>query len=448
MKVLFVENRYVTWLWRDIALRLQSDGHDIHWLVQNPVFAPNVGTCHRLPFPKSEQGGADVIVEIPLLKSDRAVRYFGLSSGHHASYHIAISRVLKTLQPDFIFGEPTQFHELITIHEARKQKITYLFPTSTRYPAGRIAFHLYDTLDTVGGCGIALAQKEAMSLREAILKSEAMPSYMVASREAKTTLLARRIADKFRIASGWLAGERFITPSPWRKFQLESQQRTIVDRWEQNAHSALPAELSSRPWVLYAMQMQPESNLDVWGSPWSDQLAIIHEAADALASIGSKLVVKPNPKSKYELDQKLCQLVSNHPNIIPLAHSCKMGDVFPHAAAVLSVTGTVILECVLAGKPVGVLGTHPMSRYPGVTNLSKPAEIAGLIGDVAACNAKIAGPTECAELLSRLHSSSYAATLYDPLNQPEFATPDNLDRIASAFRDVLNINDFNQHTTA
>lgn len=448
MKLLFVENRYCTWLWREIALRLQSDGHDIHWLVQNPVFAPTMGTCHRLAFPHSKQGCVNAIVDIPLLKSDRAVRHFGSTDGHHASYHNAIKRVLETLQPDFIFGEPTQFHELITIHQARKQGIPYLFPSSTRYPPERIAFHLYDTLETIGGCGTSLPPDEAMGLRDAILQRKAVPSYMVASPEAKTTLLARRIADKFRITYGWLAGERFITPSPWRKFQLEHQQRAIVARWEQNAHPALPAELSDRPWVLYAMQMQPESNIDVWGYPWNDQVAIIREAADSLATIGSKLVVKPNPKSKYELDRKLCQLVSTHPNIVPLAHNCKMSDIFPYASAVLSVTGTILIESVLAGKPVGVLGAHQMSRYPGVTALSRPAKIAELIRDVVAGKARTATPEESADLLSRLHRASYMATLYDPLNQPEFATPDNLERIAAAFRDVMNIKDLMQSNTA
>lgn len=444
MKILFVENRYITWLWREVAIRLQSDGHDIHWLVQNPVFTPKVGTCHRLPFPASDTTYVKPVDNIPLLKSDRAVRYFGSDGSHHPSYQNAIKSVLEREQPDVIVGEPTQFHELITIHQARKQGIPYLFPSSTRYPPDRITFHLYDTLDTVGGCGIGLPANEALSLREAILQRRTIPSYMVSQPETKTKLLVRRITDKFRITYGWLAGERYITPSPWRKFLLDYQQRTNVVRWEQNAHLALPEELNGRPWVLYAMQMQPESNIDIWGFPWNDQVAIIREAADSLATIGSKLVVKPNPKSKYELSSELCQLVSTHPNIISLAHNCKMSDIFPRATAVLSVTGTVLLECVLAGKPVGVLGSHPMSRYPGVTPLSTPAEIAALIGDVVAGKAKTAGPEESAELLSRLYSASYMATMYDPLNQPGFATSNNLDNILAAFRDVLKLKEFGQ----
>jgi hypothetical protein len=437
MKLLFVENRYATWLWREVAVRLQQDGHDIHWLVQNPIFKPDIGTCHVLSFPRTKRDASRTNDDIPLLATDRAVRFFGLNGDHHTSYQTAIARVIDAQHPDLIFGEPTEFHELIAIAEARRRRIPFLFPSSTRYPPGRIAFQLYDTLDTFGGCGIGLSRDDAMNLREAILQRRLVPSYMQPPRTAWLTRQARRVADKARITRGWLAGERFITPSPWRKIQLERTRRANVARWERCAHPKLPADLIGSPLVLYAMQMQPESNLDVWGHPWNDQAAIIREAADALHGIGAKLVVKPNPKSKYELNDELCQLVATHPNIVALAHSCKMDDVFPHASVVLSVTGTVLLEAVLAGKPVGVLGTHAMARYPGVTALSRPSDIAALVADAVAKQARTACPADGAELLSELHRTSYNGTLFDPWNQPDLATPENLERIANAFRDVI-----------
>jgi hypothetical protein len=437
MKLLFVENRYITWLWREVALRLETDGHDIHWLVQNPIFKPDMGTCHVLSFPRAKRDAFCTNDRVPLLVTDRAVRYFGLTGDHHTSYQTAIAQVIDAQHPDMIFGEPTEFHELIAVAEARRRGIPFLFPSSTRYPPGRIVFQLYDSLSTFGGCGVGLSRDDALDLREAIVQRRLVPSYMQPTRVAWITRQVRRIADRARITLGWLAGERFVTPSPWRKIQLERARRTNVARWERCAHQALPTDLIGCPLVLYAMQVQPESNIDVWGHPWNDQTAIIREAADALQGIGTKLVVKPNPRSKYELSEDLCRLVGTHPNIVPLAHGCKMDDVFPHACAVLGVTGTVLLEAVLAGKPVGVLGTHPMARYPGVTALSRPSDIALLVTDVLAKRARTACPAEGAALLSELHRTSYEGTLFDPLNQPELATAENLDRIANAFRDVI-----------
>jgi hypothetical protein len=450
MKLLFVENRYVTWLWREVATRLQSDGHEIHWLVQNPIFAPRMGHVHTLRFPQPDAESA--ITAAPgkhaKLDSDRAVRHFGASRQHHGHYQRHIAAVIDEVAPDVVFGEPTQFHELITIEESRRRGIPYLFPTVTRYPPGRIAFHLYDTMETVGGCGVELSADDALALREAILQRRAIPSYMAPQRRSWWSRQRLRLSDKLRITAGWLLGERIATPSPWRKVALDRQQRALVARWEACARPSLPKELLERPWVLYAMQMQPESNIDVWGHPWSDQVAIVREAADALGAIGSVLIVKPNPKSKYELNEALCQLVATHRHIIPLTHDCKMSEVFPGATAVLSVTGTVLLECVLSGKPVGVLGTHAMSRYPGVTPLAHPAEIAGLVNKVTVQSPRTADPAASAALLARLYSASYEGTIYDPLNQPELATPSNLEHIVSAFRQVLALDSFDVTTTA
>src|SRR5262249_24284276 len=147
VKLLFLENRYATWLWREVAVRLQRDGHEIQWLVQNPVFTPNVGKCHKLPFPRGRRNGASKPHDIPLLASDRAVRFFGISNEHYAPSRSAIASVLDAIHPQVIFGEPTQFHELITIAESRRRGINSLVPASTRYPPGRLQFQLYDSLN-------------------------------------------------------------------------------------------------------------------------------------------------------------------------------------------------------------------------------------------------------------------------------------------------------------
>jgi len=52
MRILFVENRYTTWIFSIVAKELAQSGHEIHWIVQNPIFSPKIGNIHLLPFPK------------------------------------------------------------------------------------------------------------------------------------------------------------------------------------------------------------------------------------------------------------------------------------------------------------------------------------------------------------------------------------------------------------
>jgi hypothetical protein len=443
MKLLFVENRYATWVFEAVARRLALAGHEIHWLVQNPVFEPRWGRVHRLPFPP--RGRAPSTFEQDkytwLRRTDRGVLHFGATGDHYAHYDLHITTLLETLVPDVVFGEATEFHELLTIARARESGIAYLSPTGTRYPADRLAFMAYDTLESVGGDGSLLPSEQADAMLEAILTRQLVPSYMRPSTRRTRTLDWHRLADKLRIAAGWLAGERFITPSPARKIELNKEQKRQRHVWEERAarsQSAWPYLLKSgQPWVLYALQMQPEGNIDVWGTPWNDQADIVRRAARALHAQGAVLVVKPNPKSKYEMNAQLNEVVDSEPNVIGLAHATPMSEVFPHAPLVLAVTGTVLLESIFAAKPVACLGSHSMRAYPGVTAIDTPEHLPAVLADALAGEARTASHDEARALLQHLHATSYSASLWDPVAQPHHGTKFHIEALSMAFTGVL-----------
>jgi hypothetical protein len=249
--------------------------------------------------------------------------------------------------------------------------------------------------------------------------------------------------DKARITLGWVRGERFVTPSPLRKIVLTVSQKYSRRLWDRYCnknierwHSLIA---SKKPWALYALQMQPEGNIDVWGQPWNNQTDIIAKAARSLEAIGANLVVKPNPKSKYELSRELLRVVREHSNIIALPHSSQMANVFPHATIVLTVTGTILMESIFAQKPVASLGTHEMARYPGVRSILQPEDIANALFDAVEGRHAPASQTECRHLLQTLHSSSYPATVWDPISQSHMATSENIESLINAFKDVISI---------
>jgi len=42
MKILFIENRHKTFFYEPIAKKLQEEGIEISWLIQNKEFTPNL----------------------------------------------------------------------------------------------------------------------------------------------------------------------------------------------------------------------------------------------------------------------------------------------------------------------------------------------------------------------------------------------------------------------
>lgn len=440
MKILFVENRYCTRIWHAVGQQLQILGHDVAYMIQNPVFAPKNAECFLLPFPSARHmtyrpGSEEKLPE--KLRSDRAARYFMKSTGHYGHYMTEILRVIDSFCPDVIFGEPTQFHEILTIEIARKRNIPYLFPSSTRYPSGRVVFFKYDTMEPVGGEGVEMPSEAASVLRQQIVKRESVPSYMLPTTAPEWAKLLIKLKDKFKISAGWLLGEKFITPSPLMKIVVEKRQSKLVEEWEKIALPSLPKDLNNGLYVLYAMQMQPESNIDVWGYPWNDQTDLITRAAAALEKVGGTLVIKPNPKSKYEITSELIQKLSLIPNVLVLSHKSKMDSVFPAVQGVLSVSGTVILECVMSQKPVAVLGDHELAKMPGVTNISAPEDVSNLVVQIRAGTEKRATEADGISVLQQLYKESYPGVMYDPLNQSDMAATENVKNIVSAFDAVL-----------
>lgn len=435
MKLLFVENRFATHIYASVAEALCKEGHDIHWLVQNPLFAPNTGKIHLLPFPVRRAPTSSTEDRHAWIRNtDRGVLHFGQPGTHYSHYERLIEVVLAELRPDVVFGEPTQFHELLTLDACRRAGIPYLAPVATRYPSGRVAFMTYDTMDPVGGCGIPLSEGEAREMVRSVAARRLVPSYM-APRTHQVTLhlRLRRKAQSMKVVGGWLLGERFITPSPWRKFSLERSQGKAVKRWEALACNELPAEIGGRPWVLFPLQMQPEGNLDVWGQPWNDQTDLVRRAAASLQKVGGTLVVKPNPKSKYEITRELCEVVASTPNVIALSHTVPMQSVFSDAPLVLTVTGTVLLECLFAGKAVASLGSHAMTRYPGVTALPNPDALGSLFSVEPL---RRATEVEAIQLLQHLHESSYPGELFDPFHDPDKLDGKDISLLAAAFLDA------------
>lgn len=434
MRLLFVENRYATRLYESVARPLMADGHEIGWMVQNPHFAPSFGQVHHLRFPRSSDlrpGGEDPIFE-KLRAADRGSRHFGTGCEHHAHYLQETERAFDAFRPDVVFGESTQIHELLAIEIARRRGLPYLFPTATRYPPGRMCFLAYDTMEPVGGCGEDMPADQARALIDAVNRRSITPSYMNGSSTPRLAHLLRQVQDRARISWAWWRGERYITPSPWRKLALERTQAALRQRWDAAA-LARASSPSTRPYVLYALQMQPESTIDVWGLPWNDQAEIVRRAARALAPLGFDLVVKPNPKSKYEIDDRLCEVAESESNVVAIAHGVPMQALFGPAAAVLSVTGTVLIEAIFATKPAFALGSHAMACYPGVTALDRPEGIAAYLGRSADSSHSDAGLS----LLRSLHRSSYAAEIVDPLAQSERIDSASSMRLLDAFRRVL-----------
>ena len=424
-RVLLFENREKTLFWAAIARQLQRQGHEIAWIVQNPFFALDLpGRQHRIPFPRT----ADLDphsdpADFPALSTDRGREHFEAGSAHYGYYTREIARIFDCERPDIAVGESTLFHELIAIDLCAQRGIPFAHPVGERYPSER--FDVFDgmTQCTLVESGEMLDPAYALDYATRIAEGRARPGYMMAAPQGNWfQRLARRVAMKGRVVVGRLAGERYNTPSPRRKMELNRLVEANLRRWR--AGQSVPADPART--ILYPLQMQPENTIDVWGRPDCDQLEIVRRLLSIAPDV--QVAVKANPKPYYELSTRLLDFCLSEPRVTLLPVEMTMVEALKATTGAVTVTGTVGYEAV-CGRGRCISTAHPLldAHFPEFAAPSIEAAGLRLLTDP---DAGRGSPEQGARLLQRVTARSFDGLISDPLSDPRCMTPENIAKIA------------------
>jgi hypothetical protein len=442
MKFAFIENRYKTIFWKMVAQELRVLGNNIVWLVQNPVFSPQgeaYDASYTIPFPVTSEL-ADLSIDTVFERvrnADRNINYFGGDDRHYSYYFTAIEAWFDREEPDVVVGESTLFHELIIIDVCRKRNIPYLQPSMPGYPGGRYSIYSLDTKETLGLNHDVPNDADCLVMVEAIRKRERIPDYMIppsGKEPERNHPLPRSLKDRLTILRGYIAGEHFNTPAPWKKWLLDRQVQQRLKMWQQICVEKA-VNVKGLRLALYPLQMQPEANLDVWGQDFRNQAKLVADFADMLPD-GWHLRVKANPKSKYELCDELLEILRSHPKVSPIPLTDSMATVFAEVDLVCTVTGTVAVECVLSGKPLVQLGYGVVVHGRGCEQLKSPAEITEVARKVEAGTYKLATDEDCIALVRKLYSTTFPGKVSDPLNLPSVMENNNVCVVAAVLDEV------------
>jgi len=437
MKILFIENRYRTKLWELIASGLKYE-HEIFWIVQNHMFCPSFGEIKKLSYPEGQYKNKLYDNDIAkIISSNRGINYFGIRNDDFIfHYRDQINQCIGEINPDIVFGESTLFHELLVINACKRKNILYLHPSSTRYPKNRFSFYLYDSLIPYGGSEENISNKTAENLIYTIINRDIQPDYMSYSKTRLNFL--EKIKNKLLLTSSFLFGEKFNTPSPIKKIILDKEAYYLRRKWDKLSRDF--KNQNNKFYILFPLQLQPEANIDVWGYPHNNQLEVIKSIFKDLKK-DEILVIKPNPKSKYEISSELLDFVElNKDKVLPLNHSVNMNDIWGKIDLVVTVTGTVAIECILANKPIIMFGK---ALHSNMSNLFQYGGLNGSIRDVVEKVKNYKYPT-----LTKLDKIKYIKTLFttsfegingDGLNNKNYLEDqENLEKLLISYKKIIN----------
>ncbi len=431
MKILFIENRYKTFLYKEIANHLLKNGHKVHWLIQNHEFTVNNGFNHIIPYPKTKEHINSIIDLSEIIKSDRQINFFKKKDTAHFNYYYTeIKRIIQEIKPNFIFGEATAFHELLTIKISKEEKIVYLNPCTNRYPISRFSFYLYDTLEPYSGSNETFSNKEANGVISSIINREVKPDYM----NIKAKKNSIKINDKIKLLKAYYKGERYNTPSPIIKYNLDKTVQKLILKWNAIAVKSVNKEHFA---ILYPMQMQPEANIDVWGRKHRNQLKTIKKIHKQLGD-NEVLYIKLNPKCKYELSKDLISFIKDKKNIVAIDLSVGMDTIFIDSDLIITVTGTVAMESIWSNKPVITLVKTLNNTNKNCIYLEDLCELKKWISQVKLKIFPVIKEEEKLNFVHLLTETSFKGVISDPFTNERCIDKANIDNLCFAFNKVIN----------
>lgn len=418
MKILFIENRYKTVWWQLIAKELENYGHEVCFLVQNKRFKSNIGRNYIMPYPKND-GEFKNKIRFDLskiIKSNRGLNFFGIKNDYFIYYyHEIIDDFIENYDPDIVFGESTNFQELISISACKKRNILYLNPSSCRYPNDRFSFYQYDSLDPFGKSGEFLNSVTALKIIESITQKKSTPDYMKTIKHELSFI--EKISDRLNLILDYYTGEKFNTPSPMMFLKLKFNLKKNLYQWNKMSFKVNELNKSSF-FILYPLQMQPEANIDVWGHKNANQLEVIKSITNKLLH-DEFLIIKLNPKSKYEVSDELISFIKkNSDKVIPISVESSMSDLWPIVNLIITVTGTVSIECILDNKPIIAIGEGIQMKEKNCYNSLK--ELRHVINLICAKKYPILNNTEKIKFLNKIVSTSFSGVNGDGLHNRKY----------------------------
>jgi hypothetical protein len=330
--------------------------------------------------------------------------------------------------------------QLIAMLVCRRDRRLWVVPTRTRLPRERYGFqtshqlqnylHLRDVLDA----DRKAAENYLTDFRKRQLVAAARTSAGsitdVAARLPLHTRLLFRAMMEARSDRGNRASRYTVADLARMYF------RRRVNLLELKAARPYDEGVVS-PYALYTLHTQPESSIDVSGSFFSDQIALIGQIARSLP-VQTRLYVKIHPSDMDGKSLSFYRRILAIPGVRIIGPRIPSRGLLFGSSLVFTVTGTIAYEAGLLGMPAITFAKLYFNQLPSVHYCESISELPTLVAQVLR-----ARPTEgeaerasIVEFLANLYADSVPGDvnrIHEPL------TSEDLDTLAVAYRRLFEL---------
>lgn len=144
----------------------------------------------------------------------------------------------------------------------------------------------------------------------------------------------------------------------------------LKKKYEENLKKLSSSIDLEKPFVYFALHLQPEKTTSSWGDQYTDQALAIEHLSSILPNYW-KIYVKENPKQTYFMrNPEFFRRLERIPNLELVSPAYNTYDLIKKSKICSTITGTVGWEAITGGKPALVFGRPWYKTLPGVYDFS------------------------------------------------------------------------------
>jgi len=355
------------------ATRLQARGHICYWITTNPkwtrwLLTKNIDRSYILELNPESLSSLDnklihkTIAEIVKIEgdfsrtlniefmADRFINNNKIPNINNLAIHFfyQLKKFLIGNSIDLVFGEPTNFNELLTLFICKSIKIPFITPQDLRIPENRFFFELYGTGRMVSSGSYDLTTPGADLIND-FRKTKEHPKYFYLLNNNK--IKVNKIFKKFKNRFSIIGTKNSHTTHHYFLDRLTENFSQIISKFyikyifKYSKIDELPEKVA-----FFGLHVQPENSIDVAGPFFSDQLKLIKDIRRSLP-FDTALVVKEHPNFLGQKGISFFYKLKKIPNVYVLSPYTSTFEIFGKSSLILTVSGTIAYEGGLLNIP-------------------------------------------------------------------------------------------------
>ena len=442
-----------------LARRLEQDGLRVHWVVrwrseaeflrQNGIPDDRVldtsridatrgdpeayvPALHSLEFEDMPRMNEIILSDRHLRRKDRdfCIRYMG-------EVERRVTDFLRRHRIELVTTVNDTTLQILTLSICAREGIPVVNPARVRLPPERFGFftsRFYERLVPIREPGPQDYEEARRFLAEFRARGAQVFYYATESRLRDMLSYLPRQMAYFRKALAWSRYDHGTRHTRYTIGDLATKyvtkRRNLV--WLRTVKPYI-TEPGSRPFVLYALHMQPESTVDVLGAYFSNQLELIRNLARA-TPVTHDVYVKVHSGDTSGHRPGFFRELERIPNVKVMAPEANSRALVQQASLTVTVSGTIAYEAGLMGRPAITFARMYFASLPSVRRCDSPMALPELVREMLDREPRPEDTEETVAFLARVYAWSFPG---DHSRLMRSLTPAELDDVAGAYGALL-----------